>query len=159
MAKLIQEAFLRQKSRATWLEKGDLNTKYFHNFAKARRGTNSITKIQSELGAWLEKQDEIIPEITSFFSNLLGHTDPSMPMIAENALDLLPLQKVKPDVITSLTAIPNPSKIHKAIQSIHGDKSPGPDGYSSKYFQHSWKLTGPLVCEAVQSFFSFMGSS
>lgn len=40
-----QEAILRQKSRAIWLQKGDINTRYYHFVLKRRRWHNNIQGI------------------------------------------------------------------------------------------------------------------
>ncbi|KAL9241039.1 hypothetical protein vseg_015198 [Gypsophila vaccaria] len=37
--------------------------------------------------------------------------------------------------------------------SIPDIKSPGPDGYTSKFFKDSWLITGATVIEAVLDFF------
>eukprot|EP00253_Pinus_taeda_P024733 PITA_24733 len=49
MLLLREEASWRLKSRALWLREGDRNTKFFHNFANARRRKNSIWKIEDDL--------------------------------------------------------------------------------------------------------------
>uniref|UniRef100_A0A803N6L1 Uncharacterized protein n=1 Tax=Chenopodium quinoa TaxID=63459 RepID=A0A803N6L1_CHEQI len=40
-----------------------------------------------------------------------------------------------------------------AVWSIDEDKSPGPNGYTSKFFKNSWNIVKEDVCEAVLSFF------
>lgn len=37
---------------------------------------------------------------------------------------------------------------------IPNEKSPGADGYSSGFFKAAWEDIGPLVCNAVQEFFT-----
>jgi len=37
---------------------------------------------------------------------------------------------------------------------MHPDKSPGPNGFNSKFFQTNWELIKADVTEAVLSFFS-----
>ncbi|XP_074301051.1 uncharacterized protein LOC141632400 [Silene latifolia] len=45
-------------------------------------------------------------------------------------------------------------EIRTALFTIGSDKSPGPDGFSSAFFKHSWNLIGDTLCKAVHSFFS-----
>ena len=47
---LKNEEKLRLKSRATWLEAGDRNAKFFHKFASFRGNLNSIWEISDENG-------------------------------------------------------------------------------------------------------------
>jgi len=51
-----EESFWRLKIRATWFKEGDKNTKFFHNFANARREKNSIWKIRDGRGCFLYSQ-------------------------------------------------------------------------------------------------------
>jgi len=66
---LKEEASWRLKSRAIWLKEGDRNTKFFHNYANARRGKNSIWRIEDGKGDFLYSQQEISAEATRFFHN------------------------------------------------------------------------------------------
>ena len=53
----------------------------------------------------------------------------------------------------SLLANVTNDDIKKALFSIGNTKSPGPDGYSSLFFKHSWDVVGQDVCAAVRDFF------
>lgn len=44
----VQEQVLRQKSRATWIELGDCNSKYFHAYMRARQARNKVSCIYTE---------------------------------------------------------------------------------------------------------------
>jgi hypothetical protein len=46
----IQKSRLRQKSRLTWLQKGDVNSKCFHLIANARKKKKSIHSLHSDNG-------------------------------------------------------------------------------------------------------------
>ena len=50
MLLLEREEMWRLKSRATWLESGDKNTKFFHAFAKGRKAANTIWRLVDDLG-------------------------------------------------------------------------------------------------------------
>eukprot|EP00252_Welwitschia_mirabilis_P007287 TRINITY_DN1852_c0_g1_i11.p1 TRINITY_DN1852_c0_g1~~TRINITY_DN1852_c0_g1_i11.p1 ORF type:complete len:163 (+),score=5.45 TRINITY_DN1852_c0_g1_i11:74-562(+) len=44
--------------------------------------------------------------------------------------------------------------IKDAIFSIENDKSPGPDGFSVKFFKSTWDTVGQDVCTVIKAFFS-----
>ena len=46
------------------------------------------------------------------------------------------------------------AEIKVALWSIGDDKSPGPDGFSAKFFKASWDITGAELCAAVKEFFT-----
>lgn len=49
----VEEVSWNLKSRALWLEKGDINTKYIHRYANHRRMINSIWDLESTPGVCL----------------------------------------------------------------------------------------------------------
>ena len=44
--------------------------------------------------------------------------------------------------------------IKTALYSIPNIKSPGPDGFNSGFFKHTWHKLGTLVCSAVHEYFT-----
>lgn len=62
-----EEEKWRLKIRATWLELGDKNTKFFHKFANARRERNFIWKIKDDQGNEAISQEDITRLAVSFF--------------------------------------------------------------------------------------------
>lgn len=45
-----REIFWRQRSKQLWLQAGDQNSKYFHQFASKRRRNNQIHRLKDEEG-------------------------------------------------------------------------------------------------------------
>ena len=45
---LEREETWRLKSRATWLDCGDDNTKFFHAYARGRKATNTVWSLEDE---------------------------------------------------------------------------------------------------------------
>ncbi|XP_057800164.1 uncharacterized protein LOC131015756 [Salvia miltiorrhiza] len=52
-----------------------------------------------------------------------------------------------------LTKIPDEEEITAAIFSMDASSSPGPDGFTGKFFQSCWALIRNDVCKAVRTFF------
>lgn len=123
-----------------WLEQGDLNTKYFHSMMKARRNMNRIFSIIDVEGVNRTKMDEITKSFIDFYTNFLGttnkereHVNSSMiqqgPIVIEIQRSMLEEKFTEKEVKTTLWA-------------INGDKSPGLDGYGSKFFKDLCEATG-----------------
>jgi hypothetical protein len=76
MANLIKllleqdEIYWAQRSRANWLQHGDRNTSFFHNYASARRKKNSIKRLKDANNDWVEGTESLKPLILSYFTNL-----------------------------------------------------------------------------------------
>ncbi|XP_050207366.1 uncharacterized protein LOC126656792 [Mercurialis annua] len=145
-----EEKFLKQKSRISWLKLGDSNNKFFHNSVKVRRCRNRITKLVDANGNELKTQEEISDAMVDFYEKLLGksyqrnHLDP-------NIVDRGP--KLGDIDSNSLVTAVTQEEIKCAMFSIN--KAPGPDGYSSLFFQRNWNIVGGDVVKAIQEFFFY----
>ena len=73
---LKEESLWRSKSRETWPQCRDLNTKYFHSSTLIRRRSNSVHFLKSSVGAWVSNRNEIGENFVSHFSNLFSSTTP-----------------------------------------------------------------------------------
>lgn len=145
---------MRLKSRILWLQKGDLNTSYFHRKARERRGTNTISRLQRQDGSWIDEQVKICEEIVNYYKNLLGSPSEQTEAINEEDLEQFLPKKVRDEDKEVLCRIPSTQEIKDAINSIKPDKSSGPDGFSFAFFQQNWQVVGADVSRAVQSFFT-----
>eukprot|EP00253_Pinus_taeda_P027392 PITA_27392 len=135
---LKEEASWRLKSRALWLKEGDRNTKFFHNFANARRRKNSIWKIKDGKGGFLYSQNDIADEASRFFQNQYKRNQ-------SNINDMLWEAKLMPEMFDE-SAYENfikpvsEEELLAAIKTFKKDKSPGPDGWPIEFFLHFYDM-------------------
>ncbi|XP_019254970.1 PREDICTED: uncharacterized protein LOC109233537 [Nicotiana attenuata] len=80
----IQEQIMRQKSRATWIQLGDDNTRYFHAYMRARQARNKVSCICNEQQMKITEPKHIQKEFIQFFQPLLGTTADELPGIDVN---------------------------------------------------------------------------
>jgi hypothetical protein len=61
-----------QRSRANWLQHGDQNTAFFHQFASARRKKNLIKKLKHDED-WVGGTSALKPIILEYFTGLFTY--------------------------------------------------------------------------------------
>ncbi|XP_059310969.1 uncharacterized protein LOC132062413 [Lycium ferocissimum] len=78
---MVEEQVLRHKARATWIECGDSNSKYFHAQWKIRTSQNTISSIYTDAGTKLSDPVLIEQEFISVFSGLMGDCAAELPCL------------------------------------------------------------------------------
>ncbi|XP_004292086.1 PREDICTED: uncharacterized protein LOC101295596 [Fragaria vesca subsp. vesca] len=99
----LQELFLKEKSRLSWISEGDLNTTFFHAMFRARRARSSITLLRDGNQVYqdpLTIQNHIVAYYTDLFANHADYCDTGL------------ISRVIPSLITddenmSLTSVPS----------------------------------------------------
>ena len=66
----------RQRSRISWLQFGDMNTRFFHEKASARYKKNLIEGLMDENGRWLEGDEHVEKLMLQFYEMLFTSSDP-----------------------------------------------------------------------------------
>ena len=118
--KMSREICWAQRSRLNWLQHGDKNTSYFHNFANARRKRNRIEKLKDANGSWLEGDAVLNPMISDYFAGLFAteveEPDPEiLEKVALRVTDLMNENLMKSYSVEEV----------KSAFSNRGPKSPG----------------------------------
>lgn len=70
--KKAAHAYMIQKTKATWIQENDENTKYFHGLLKKRYYQTRITTITLQQGVISQDQQEIKEHFIQYYKNLLG---------------------------------------------------------------------------------------
>ena len=129
-----EEIFWRQKSREKWLNKGDQNTKSFHNSTLFNRAFESITKIKNSSRALIENPNVIIETMVSHFYNILNNFESSNKIAQDKMLEAIPQLITLEDNIYLNKPI-TMEEVKSALFSMNLDKSLGLDGFQAFFFQ------------------------
>ena len=123
----LMRTIIRQRSRITNIAEGDANTKYFHLQACHRKRKSHIDKIFAG-DSILIQEAEKANAFHAHFDDLLGTSS-----ARGLHLDLEELGLPKID-LQGIDFCFSEEEIWSAIQEIHPEKAPGPDGFTGAFF-------------------------
>ncbi|KAL9232282.1 hypothetical protein vseg_007409 [Gypsophila vaccaria] len=143
-------SFLAQKSKMKWIEGGDTNSAFFHGIIKGRRDANSVYMIEDRHGQVWDSPEGIKGTFLDFYHQLVGKRQDTS-KVHKKIIDHGP--KCTEELNACLLAHVTGIEIKYIILSIPDIKSPGPDGFTSKFFKDASPVIGEDVIAAVQDFF------
>ncbi|KAG7567099.1 Ribonuclease H-like superfamily [Arabidopsis thaliana x Arabidopsis arenosa] len=143
-----EELYWYQKSRCSWMQLGDNNSKYFHALTKQIRARNRITGLHDANGIWSAEDKDIQNIAVSYFKDLFTTTKPE-----DFEESLAEIQSLITDQVNNfLTAPATESEVRNALFMMHPEKSPGPDGMTALFFQKAWITIKSDLLVLVNSF-------
>lgn len=147
----VDNKMLMQRIKIDWLRMGDDNTAYFHAYLKAKQNMNSMRMIQRQDGTVLKDQKDIANEVMQFYGSLMGQ---SCDILEKVDIDAMRRGNQLNMGQRELLLRPITTKeIKDALDGIGDLKSPGVDGYNSKFLKSCWHIVKPDVEGVVREFF------
>ncbi|CAL5388524.1 unnamed protein product [Camellia sinensis] len=123
-----------QKSRMSWAQNGDKNTRLFHLMASNRQRKNLLDSVQAD-GVVVEDPSMVKQVVVNYFKRVFAESWKSRPKLAG------PLSSISSvDSKEVLEAEFTEAEIWAAIQDCDGNKAPGPDGFNLYCIQKCWSL-------------------
>ncbi|KAG7591058.1 Ribonuclease H-like superfamily [Arabidopsis thaliana x Arabidopsis arenosa] len=144
-----EENYWRQRSRQLWLALGDRNSSYFHATTRGRRALNRFSVIENDDGTVFFEEEHITAVISEYFSKIYSSQPKESSGIIHKAVKCV----VTEEMNRSLLQMPSVEEIKNACFSIHGDKAPGPDGFTACFFQSNWKTMEKEIVAEIRNFF------
>lgn len=148
---LNEEIFWQQKSRQSWLQNGDRNTKYFHAATKNRRAQNRIKNLLDDAEKEWHADSDLGRVAEAYFKLLFTSEDVGIQIDKERIManGQQFLSQVQND---NLTRPVSGEEVRKAVFDINPHKCPGPDGMSAHFYQQFWTVVGQDIVHMVQRF-------
>ncbi|GJV96160.1 RNA-directed DNA polymerase, eukaryota, reverse transcriptase zinc-binding domain protein [Tanacetum coccineum] len=138
---------IAQKARIKWALEGDKNTSFFHGMLKKKRRQLAIKGILKN-GDWIENPSMVKAEFLGHFSSRFQQPNGIPP-----SLDSKFLNPISPSKREFLERPFSRGEIKKAVWDCGGDRAPGPDGFTFKFFTTFWDLIEDDVIRFVHEYF------
>ena len=139
--KICDGAILR--SKAQWAIEGDKNSKYFLQLEKSRQENNSIKQLIDKDGKTLDKTEDILEEIYSFYKELFSCTTVNEEKMHE--ISAFISNKVSDEHKEYLDSEIMPEEIFKALHEMAKNKSPGGDGITVSFYCKFYHHFGDIL--------------
>jgi hypothetical protein len=124
-----------QRAKVKYIQEGGNNTKYFHLIANGKHRKKKIFQLEQEEGI-IVGDDNLRVYISEYYKKLFGSPEPSSVSLNEDRTNDIPQLSVEENNL--LIADFSMEEIHDAIFQMEHNKSPGPDGFPAKFYQHFW---------------------
>jgi hypothetical protein len=130
--RISTESIMRQRSRQTWLQEGDSNSRFFHASVKARGKRNSISALQVD-DVWLETPAAVRQAVVDYFSLKFSSVPWHRPKL--DGVSFPTLSDADNRWLIRSFGI---DEIEGVVKECDGNKSPGPDGFNFAFIKEMW---------------------
>lgn len=141
------DLYWRQRAKTHWLQYGDRNTRFFHQFASERKRANRIRKLVKEDGSAVVNQDGMCSLVTDYYRTLFTsqqgtRCDELLQQVPTKVTDAMNMELMKPY---------SDEEIKNALFSMGDLKAPGLDGMPALFYKNFWEKVGLDVGKEVKS--------
>lgn len=148
----VDRARWRQKSRLTEIREGDASTRFFHLRASGRRQKNYIPLLNGADGPVSDHEGKA-KILFDRFKGLMG-----APFIRSARLNWEMLGLPRRD-LSHLEGPFSEQELLAVIQDTHGEKAPGPDGFTGAFLKASWATIKSDLLAAVNCVHNLRGQN
>ena len=146
---LVEEMSWRQNSKKHCLKEGSGNKKLFYMLSNSHRQAGFIGSLEVD-GLMLTEESNIKDGIVAFYESLYKEIEawgPSRPTV-----DGMEFSSLGEDDREWLKRVFEEDEVFSAINSMNGDKAPGPDGFIIAFFQKCWGVIKEDVMRFLHEF-------
>ena len=139
------------RSRTTWFEQGERNSKYFLNLENSNKKKSCIRKLLRSNGEETTDPSTIMNEIHNFYSNLYDEksetqTDYSNCPFFENTSSFPKLtDSMREKCEGQLTYL----ECFKVLSTFENNKTPGNDRITIEFYKYFWPEIGALLVDSL----------
>ena len=152
---IIQGTIIR--SRATWYEKGEKNTKYFLNLEKSNKKKSCVRKILTNDDTLTTNPTTILNELELFYSNLYKDSNchSSESNLSSFLDDWIEVPMLSEELRSTCEGKITYNECFSVLQSFQKNKTPGNDGLTIEFYSAFWSLIGKPLVDCVNYSYEF----
>ncbi|GAA0182299.1 hypothetical protein LIER_30353 [Lithospermum erythrorhizon] len=143
----IEEDYLCQLSGYKWLQEGDKNIAFYHNYVRRKRKKRAILGIYEE-GEWLSETSQIAALGVTFLQEQLSG---GLNMDHAELVDCIPSLVTDEDNEMMLRA-PTKEEVRTVVLSLNKESVAGPDGFNGHFYHNFWGVIVDDVVDAMGHF-------
>ena len=133
------------RSRAKWIEEGEVSSKYFLGLEKRRQTYNRIDKLQNNNGKDISTDNEILQECKDFYSNLYSSNSPRKEEIDNFLNGIEFVQKLSDEDRGFCEQQITEDEIINVLKKLKKNKAPGMDGLPVEFYLKFWYIIGKTI--------------
>ena len=137
-----------QLFREEWIRSGKRNRKFYHAATRIRQSRKKIDSLKNERGEWISEPEKLEEVIQNYFQSLFKKEASSQP--GSTIPNGFP--KLRDDHRRMLMQSITRDEIRDALFDIKPFKSSGKDGFHSGFYQKTWDIVSPSICDIVLQF-------
>ncbi|KAL9965974.1 hypothetical protein ACROYT_G023977 [Oculina patagonica] len=138
------------RSRTTWYEKGERNTKYFLNLENNKKKKSSVRKLLRKNGKETTDPNTIADEIFSFYSDLYAEkADDTVDLSTCPFLNSAYIPKLSPEMRDTCEGELTYAECFNVLSSFKNNKTPGNDGLSVEFYKVFWPEIGRNLVDSL----------
>ncbi|XP_019178894.1 PREDICTED: uncharacterized protein LOC109174056 [Ipomoea nil] len=132
----MDDSFWKQRAKQHCLQGADANTSFFHRYASDRRKKNTMNRIKSVDGVWVDG-NAMNQTVMDYFNGVFSSGNP--PDEAHTLFAMIQPRVTQAQNETLLSPF-TCEEVKNALFAMFSDKSPGPDGMNPGFYQHFWDV-------------------
>nr|GEX31622.1 hypothetical protein [Tanacetum cinerariifolium] len=146
---LLEEKFLKQKAKITWLREGDANTAYFHKMVRIRVSRSRIGVI-TDINGGVFQNDDVAKAFINHYEVFLGQAGATTAFVTNNLFST----RLDANEALDMVRVVSSQEVKSAMYSMGNDKLSGSDGFTAAFFKDTWNIIGSDVTKATCEFFT-----
>ena len=138
------------RSRISWYEKGEKNSKYFLNLENARSGRTTIRRLFDSKGKITVNPESIMNKLKDYYQSLYSNQDSDLnEELCSTFLDNNNIPILSEESRMACEGKLSFVECYEALQMISSGKAPGNDGLTAEFYKAFWNLLGHQLTDAL----------